>query len=146
MAEVVASRMAPQPSEIGARSGRRGAVLELLAFAMLLVSLDQYIVVVALPDIGRELGFSDQTLQTVVSAYAIASTGFLLLGGRASDLDRCLRRRCKGTEGTLRVPDGGYQTGTPDSRAQLETGPFRRDRPAWRLAARSGYEETALRA
>jgi EmrB/QacA subfamily drug resistance transporter len=86
MAEVAASRMDPRRSEIGARSGRKGAVLALLAFAMLVVSLDQYIVVVALPEIGRDLGFSDQTLQTVVSAYAIASAGFLLLGGRASDL------------------------------------------------------------
>jgi MFS family permease len=57
-----------------------------LAFAMLIVSLDQYIVVVALPDIGRDLGFSDQTLQSVISAYAVASAGFLLLGGRAADL------------------------------------------------------------
>jgi len=56
-----------------------------LAFAMLIVSLDQYIVVVALPDIGRDLGFSDQTLQSVISAYAVASAGFLLLGGRAPD-------------------------------------------------------------
>jgi MFS family permease len=53
---------------------------------MLIVSLDQYIVVVALPDIGRDLGYSPQTLQSVVSAYAIASSGFLLFGGRASDL------------------------------------------------------------
>ena len=53
---------------------------------MLIVSLDQYIVVVALPDIGRDLGYSSQTLQSVVSAYAIASSGFLLLGGRASDV------------------------------------------------------------
>jgi hypothetical protein len=75
MAEVAASRMDGQPSEIGARSGRKGAVLALLAFSMLVVSLDQYIVVVALPEIGRDLGFSDQTLQTVVSAYAIASAG-----------------------------------------------------------------------
>ncbi len=53
---------------------------------MLIVSLDQYIVVVALPEIGRELGFSAQTLQSVVSAYAVASSGFLLFGGRAADL------------------------------------------------------------
>jgi MFS family permease len=53
---------------------------------MLIVSLDQYIVVVALPDIARDLGYSSQTLQSVVSAYAIASSGFLLFGGRASDL------------------------------------------------------------
>ena len=65
---------------------RRKAILCLLSFAMLLVSLDQYIVVVALPEIARDLGYSAQTLQSVVSAYAIASSGFLLFGGRASDL------------------------------------------------------------
>ena len=58
----------------------------LLAFAMLIVSLDQYIVVVALPEIGRDLGYSAHTLQSVVSAYTVASSGFLLLGGRAADL------------------------------------------------------------
>ncbi|MEO8805748.1 MAG: MFS transporter [Burkholderiaceae bacterium] len=61
-------------------------MLPLLSFAMFIVSLDQYIVVVALPDIGRDLGYSPQTLQAVISAYAISSSGFLLLGGRASDL------------------------------------------------------------
>src|ERR1044072_2963033 len=65
---------------------RRSAVLALLSFAMLIVSLDQYIVVVGLPDIGRELGYSAQTLQSVISAYAVASSGFLLFGGRAADL------------------------------------------------------------
>jgi MFS family permease len=65
---------------------RRADVLALLSFAMLIVSLDQYIVVVALPDIGRELGYSPQTLQSVISAYAVASSGFLLFGGRAADL------------------------------------------------------------
>ena len=64
----------------------KAATLSLLAFAMLIVSLDQYIVVVALPEIGRELDFTSQTLQAVISAYAVASAGFLLLGGRASDL------------------------------------------------------------
>jgi MFS family permease len=68
------------------RSDRRTATLALLAFAMLIVSVDQYIVVVALPEIGRALDFSAQTLQAVISAYAVASAGFLLLGGRASDL------------------------------------------------------------
>src|SRR5262245_36378229 len=67
-------------------SRHRMATLALLAFAMLIVSLDQYIVVVALPEIGHDLGFSDQTLQTVISAYAVASAGFLLLGGRAADV------------------------------------------------------------
>src|SRR5262245_59550160 len=53
---------------------------------MLTTSLDQYIVVVALPSIGSDLGFSAQTLQWVISAYAVTSAGFLLLGGRAADL------------------------------------------------------------
>jgi MFS family permease len=65
---------------------RKSAALALLSFAMLTVSLDQYIVVVALPEIGRELGYSAQTLHSVVSAYTVASSGFLLLGGRAADL------------------------------------------------------------
>ena len=60
--------------------------LALLAFAMLIVSLDQYIVVVALPEIGRDLGYSAQSLQSVISAYTVTSSGFLLLGGRAADL------------------------------------------------------------
>jgi MFS family permease len=66
---------------------RRGiARLALLSFAMLIVSLDQYIVVVALPEIGRDLNYSAQTLQAVVSAYAVATSGFLLFGGRAADV------------------------------------------------------------
>ncbi|WP_406222527.1 MFS transporter [Streptomyces decoyicus] len=65
---------------------RATAALALLSFAMLVVSLDQYIVVVALPDIARDLGYSAQTLQSVISAYAVASAGFLLFGGRAADL------------------------------------------------------------
>jgi EmrB/QacA subfamily drug resistance transporter len=64
----------------------RRAILALVSFAMLIVSLDQYIVVVALPEIASSLGYSPQTLQSVVSTYAIASSGFLLFGGRASDL------------------------------------------------------------
>ena len=42
--------------------------------------------VVALPEIGRDLGYSAQTLQSVISAYTVTSSGFLLLGGRAADL------------------------------------------------------------
>ena len=80
-----------RPSDCARETGqlapaRGNAILALLSFAMLIVSLDQYIVVVALPDIGRALGYSAQTLQSVISAYAIASSGFLLVGGRAADL------------------------------------------------------------
>ena len=74
------------PTLAAERGSRQAVTLALLGFAMLIVSLDQYIVVVALPEIGRDLGYSGQTLQSVISAYAVASAGFLLLGGRAADL------------------------------------------------------------
>ncbi|MGC9542846.1 MFS transporter [Streptomyces sp. UG1] len=65
---------------------RPGLLLALLAFAQLIISIDYNIVYVALPEIGDGLGFSAQSLQWVVSAYAVAFGGFLLLGGRACDL------------------------------------------------------------
>ena len=90
--------------------------LFLVCFAMLIVSLDQYIVVVALPDIGRALGYTAQTLQLVVSAYAVASSGFLLVGGRAADL---LGRRRMLATGlvlyTVASLAGGLATGPPHS-------------------------------
>lgn len=69
------------------RSGaRRGVTLALLAFAQLIIALDLNIVFVALPEIGAGLGFSNQTLQWVVSVYTVFTGGFLLFGGRAADL------------------------------------------------------------
>jgi EmrB/QacA subfamily drug resistance transporter len=53
--------------------------------AQFIIAIDYNIVYVALPDIGDALGFSAQSLQWVVSAYAVAFGGFLLLGGRAAD-------------------------------------------------------------
>ncbi|MER6327117.1 MFS transporter [Streptomyces coelicoflavus] len=64
---------------------RTGLMLALLAFAQFIVAVDYNIVFVALPEIGSALGFSTQSLQWVVSAYAVAFGGFLLLGGRAVD-------------------------------------------------------------
>jgi EmrB/QacA subfamily drug resistance transporter len=48
--------------------------------------LDVSIVNVALPSIAEDLDFSQENLQWVITAYAIAFGGFLLLGGRAADL------------------------------------------------------------
>ncbi|MBO1414209.1 MFS transporter [Streptomyces sp. FH025] len=62
-----------------------GLLLALLAFAQFIVATDYNIVYVALPDIGNALGFTAQSLQWVVSAYAVAFGGFLLLGGRMVD-------------------------------------------------------------
>jgi EmrB/QacA subfamily drug resistance transporter len=51
-----------------------------------MVILDVSIVNVALPAIRSGLGFSTTGLQWVVNAYTLTFAGFLLLGGRASDL------------------------------------------------------------
>jgi EmrB/QacA subfamily drug resistance transporter len=61
------------------------------AFALLAVSffmtiVDLTIVNVSLPTIGRDLHFSETSLQWVVTAYALTFGGFMLLGGRAADL------------------------------------------------------------
>jgi EmrB/QacA subfamily drug resistance transporter len=54
--------------------------------AFFMTILDAAIANVALPSIGRDLGFTTENLQWVVTAYAIMYGGFLLLGGRAADL------------------------------------------------------------
>jgi EmrB/QacA subfamily drug resistance transporter len=65
---------------------RRWKALALICTAFFMVVLDIAIVNVALPSIGRDLDFSEDNLQWVVTAYALTFGGFLLLGGRAADL------------------------------------------------------------
>src|SRR5882672_5646772 len=69
-----------------ARRSNRWAALSLIVAAQFMVVLDVSIVNVALATIKRELGFSEASLQWVVTAYAIVFGGFLLLGGRLADL------------------------------------------------------------
>jgi EmrB/QacA subfamily drug resistance transporter len=65
---------------------RRWLALALLSAVQFMVVLDIAIVNVALPSIKVDLGFSQENLQWVISAYALVFGGFLLLGGRAADL------------------------------------------------------------
>jgi EmrB/QacA subfamily drug resistance transporter len=66
---------------------RRGKlVLAFLCAVAFLDFLDTSIVNVALPSIARDLHFSVQNLQWVLSGYVITYGGFLLLGGRCADL------------------------------------------------------------
>jgi EmrB/QacA subfamily drug resistance transporter len=65
---------------------RRWWALALLCGAFLMVLLDGTIVLVALPSIQADIGFSEHGLQWVLSAYALTFGGLLLLGGRAADL------------------------------------------------------------
>src|SRR3954471_1360808 len=65
---------------------RRWWALALLCGAFFMVLLDGTIVLVALPSIQADVGFSERGLQWVLSAYALTFGGLLLLGGRAADL------------------------------------------------------------
>jgi EmrB/QacA subfamily drug resistance transporter len=64
----------------------RWLVLVLVCIAQFMVILDATIVNVALPSIQHGLHFSASSLQWIVNAYTLIFGGFLLLGGRASDL------------------------------------------------------------
>jgi len=68
------------------RAQHKWLALALLATVQFMVVLDIAIVNVALPSIKVDLGFSQENLQWVISAYALMFGGFLLLGGRAADL------------------------------------------------------------
>jgi EmrB/QacA subfamily drug resistance transporter len=65
---------------------RKRFALALLCTVQFMIVLDVAIVNVALPSIQADLGFSQENLQWVISAYALLFGGFLLLGGRAADL------------------------------------------------------------
>jgi EmrB/QacA subfamily drug resistance transporter len=81
-----------------------------------MVVLDIAIVNVALPSIQIDLGFSQQNLQWVISAYALVFGGFLLLGGRTADL---LGRRRIFVVGTIVFTAGSLLCGLAWSEASL---------------------------
>ncbi len=63
-----------------------GWALVLICVAQLMVVLDSTIANIALPFIKTDLGISPANLQWVVTGYALAFGGLLLLGGRLGDL------------------------------------------------------------
>ncbi len=65
---------------------RRWLLLVVIGIAQLMVVLDVTIVNIALPSAQRDLGFSDEDRQWVITAYALAFGSLLLLGGRIGDL------------------------------------------------------------
>src|SRR3954471_7166724 len=69
-----------------ASNRRKWLALALLSTVQFMVVLDIAVVNVALPSIKVDLGFSQEDLQWVISAYALVFGGFLLLGGRAADV------------------------------------------------------------
>lgn len=63
-----------------------GWALVLISVAQLMVILDATIANIALPYIGRDLDIGQANLSWIVTGYALAFGGLLLLGGRLGDL------------------------------------------------------------
>jgi EmrB/QacA subfamily drug resistance transporter len=71
-------------SQPAARNG--GLALAVICVAQLMVVLDATVVNVALPSIRADLGFSNDSLTWIITAYSLAFGGLLLFGGRTGDL------------------------------------------------------------
>ena len=76
----------PEVTESDGKKRHYGWALVLICIAQLMVVLDATIANIALPYIGRDLHMSGTNLTWIVTGYALAFGGFLLLGGRLGDL------------------------------------------------------------
>jgi EmrB/QacA subfamily drug resistance transporter len=76
----------PSPRSSLVNERRRWVALIVVCFAMLMNTLDQTIVNVALPTIQHDLHFTQSALAWVIDAYLITFAGALLLAGRLGDL------------------------------------------------------------
>jgi len=73
-------------SAVERQHANRWWVLAIVAAAQLMVILDATVVNIALPEAQKALGFTDAARQWVVTGYALAFGGLLLLGGRLGDI------------------------------------------------------------
>jgi EmrB/QacA subfamily drug resistance transporter len=73
-------------AEASTANPKRWWILAILGIAQLMVVLDATIVNIALPTAQADLGFTDNSRQWIVTAYALAFGSLLLLGGRIADV------------------------------------------------------------
>lgn len=81
-AAVEAAVGTPQPR----MTGRQRTILILLLGAQFMLAADFSILNVALPDLGKALGFTLGSLQWVTTVFALAAAGFTLLFGRVAEI------------------------------------------------------------
>jgi EmrB/QacA subfamily drug resistance transporter len=89
MTDLITTDAAPTgdaPTEENGAGKHLGWALVLICVAQLMVVLDSTIANIALPFIKTDLAISPANLQWVVTGYALAFGGLLLLGGRLGDL------------------------------------------------------------
>jgi EmrB/QacA subfamily drug resistance transporter len=75
-----------KPGDTPVAAADSGLRLALILVASFMVVLDFTIVNIALPSIEHDFGMRTSAVQWVVTGYAIAFSGLLILGGRAADL------------------------------------------------------------
>src|SRR5207244_11939732 len=80
-----ASQPAAPGSQPAAGRGRRGLMLAVCCMSLFMVGLDNTIVNVGLPDIGRDLHAGVSGLQWTVAAYTIALAALLMFSGAVAD-------------------------------------------------------------
>ena len=85
-ATIAEETAATGPSKRQPREVHLGWALVLISIAQLMVVLDGTITNIALPYIGRDLSVAQANLSWIVTGYALAFGGLLLLGGRLGDL------------------------------------------------------------
>jgi EmrB/QacA subfamily drug resistance transporter len=86
MSPVTSSALLDPPSAAAeAPDPRRFRALAVIAIAQLMIVLDATVVTIALPSAQRALHISVANRQWVLTAYALAFGGLLLLGGRIAD-------------------------------------------------------------
>jgi EmrB/QacA subfamily drug resistance transporter len=69
-----------------AEENRKWWTLAAVAFGLFMIMLDNTVVNVALPSIGRDLHVSISSLEWVVTAYALTFAALLITGGKLGDL------------------------------------------------------------
>jgi EmrB/QacA subfamily drug resistance transporter len=82
----VSAGLEDQSANRAVRSRANTWILVVIAGAQLMVILDTTIMIIALPSAQHALGFSNVDRQWVITAYTLTFGGFLLLGGRISDM------------------------------------------------------------
>ncbi|GAC1379544.1 MAG: MFS transporter [Marmoricola sp.] len=82
----MADTLAPEATASAGHKQHLGWALVLICMAQLMVVLDSTIANIALPFIGKDLTIAPGNLQWIVTGYALAFGGLLLLGGRLGDL------------------------------------------------------------
>src|SRR5215470_10615239 len=82
----LAARQPPAAEpQVAVGRGRRGLMLAVCCLSLFMVGLDNTIVNVGLPDIGRDLDAGVSGLQWTIAAYTIALAALLMFSGAVAD-------------------------------------------------------------